>query len=216
MGHLGLLAGVVGIFLQQRFGSSGAVVLTPETGQVDYRLSQDQRRIEHLPFTLNLDSITTLKARGFRPTAAAWVSTGGPSSPVYPNHPLRLAGHKIVFLRTVPAGFPLELLIRVGADEFLLLYQQAVYIASSRLVSFGYEPATQRIGFQADREQVWLRIGESASLAGMSISLLDARFASQPGVVLLVSDTRFTPVIFSGFGLMLLGIALVLLARWRR
>lgn len=215
--HAGLLLGLVGAYLQQRFSSSGTVLLTVGAEPAEYWLSRDRQRVEPLPFALRLDSLTLSAARGFRPAALAWVSSDRGPFPIHLNRPLTVAGRKVLFLRAVPPGFPQELWVRADAEEFLLLYHQRVRTAGGRwLASVGYEPATQSIGFEVGREQAWLRVGDSARLAGLEVSLRDARLAARPGVVLLVNDAGFTPVIFAGFGLMLLGIALVGLVRWCR
>jgi len=213
LAHLGLALGLAGAALSAR-SVSGYIFLENQGEARSAFLRAGLDQVDVLPEPLALDSISVRNRRGFRPTFVCWVRGGGTSAPVAFNQPGRFGGLRLLFNRDVEPGFLLEYELAVGADEYVLLHNQRVRLDDGReMWSFGYDPDEHRVGFMLGGREFWLPEGATAGDGRHQLTLRRAWFALNNGAVFQVSDTRARPFLFSGFGLCLVGIALVLVRR---
>ena len=213
--HLGLAAGLAGVGLNQLDTDSGYLLLEAGAGQQDFFLDRNRREVRPLPFPVQLDSVTDVARRGFQPALQAWVSarqTG--STPVAYNQPLRLAGFSLLLLRPVEPGTPLEVKLSLDGTDYLLVHNQHAQIADGRMVwSHGYDARTQALTLVVEDTLVELSASDSLHVRGVSIVLKSFRLTRRPGAVFALRLSRLRPLIFAGFGLMLLGTAGLLLTK---
>lgn len=207
--HAGVVVGLAGVLLNQTAVRPGYLFLEAGAGDKDFGLDRTLQKILPLPFAVRLDSMTERVERGFLPAPVAWVSSGDASRPVGYNRPLRVAGRRLVFGRLTDPGFPHEYELSIGSEHYLLLHNQQVRLDDgSTIASFGFDTAEGTLGISAGGEQVWLRPGDSTVLAGRHVRLESVAWARRAGAIFVVQDGRLRPLLFAGFGLALLGIAL--------
>ncbi len=197
---------LAGVAVNQTAARGGYLFLEQNTGVSNVFLSRDLRRVEELPEPLALDSSTSILTKAFRPAPVAWVSTSaGPARPVTYNRPLTAAGRQLLLSRTVEPGFLHEYELALDGEEYLLTHNQVIE-PGLHVWSFAYDAAARRVGLMLGGEQQWLGVGDSATVQGRALKLLSATFAAHSGVIFIVNDVRFRFIIFTGFGLMLLGL----------
>jgi len=213
LAHLGLALGLAGAALSAR-SVSGYIFLENQGEARNTLLRNSLDQVDALPEPLALDSITARTRRGFRPTRVCWVRGEGNSAPVAFNQPGRFGGLRLLFNRDVEPGFLLEYELAVAADEYVLLHNQRVRLGDGReLWSFGYDPDEHKVGLTLGGQEFWLPEGATAGDGRHQLTLRRAWFARNNGAVFQVSDTRFRPLLFSGLGLCLVGVALASVRR---
>jgi hypothetical protein len=214
--HLGIVIGLVGVFLNQRLANSGYVLLEAGAGGKNFLLDRGLRRIEPLPFTVRLDGLSQRESRGFRPAPVATVSVGGRTFEVSYSRPLTRSGYRLLLARTVGPGFPHEYELDIDCQPYLLLHnQQADLPDGTVLSSTGYDREQGRLGIAAGTSTVWLAPGETATVAGTRLRLVAVDLARNAGAVFTAHDYRLRFFVFAGFGLALLGSAMMLFRRRR-
>jgi hypothetical protein len=212
--HLGIVLALVGVGVDARFSRSGYLYLEVGAPSSSLFLSRDFRFIEQLRFELRLDSTATHQSRGFRPAPVAVLELGRTRPTVTYNQPAVSNGRRLLLTQTVEPGFLLEYGLTAGADEYVLLHnQQAAITPGTTIWSFAFDAAEQRVGLLAGSRQVWLGIGDTATVAGTPLQLTSASFAANSGAIFAVNDVRYRPVIFAGLLLSLFGLAATLLRR---
>jgi hypothetical protein len=98
-------------------------------------------------------------------------------------------------------------LLHPCSTEYLLLHNQTVRLESGlRVWSFAFDAATRKVGLLVGDEQHWLAAGDSVTVKGRTVRLESATFAPNAGAIFIVNDVRYRFIIFTGFGLMLLGL----------
>jgi hypothetical protein len=213
--HFGLVTCLAGVAVNQFIPRSGYLFLEQAGGSANFYLDRNLGRIDDLPFTVGLDSLSGREARGFRPSMIAWISSGRESAaPVTYNRPLTLAGRQLLFSRMVEPGFLLDYELTVGDEQYLLMHNQVARPAGGpNIWSFAYDAEEKRVGLMVGGVEQWLSTGQTATLGGRSLTIESASFAAGPGVILVVNDIRFRFVVFAGFALVLLGLLPPLLRR---
>jgi hypothetical protein len=206
--HLGLVVALVGVAVNQRAARSGYIFLEQGGGASNFALSRDLRRVEALPRPLALDSLTSISARAFQTAPVAWVTAAdGPSRPVTYNRPMAVAGRQVLVSSIAAPGFLTEYEISLDEDEYLLLHNQVIAPSPDlRIWSFAYDTEAGSVGLMLGKEQRWLAMGESATVAGRTLKLVSATFADGVGAIFVVNDVRYRSIIFLGFELVLLGL----------
>jgi len=206
--HVGLAAALVGVFINQHAAHRSYLFLEKGAGATNSSLGRDFRHREALPEPLALDSVTTVRARAFRPAPVVWVTAGNERSiPVTYNHPLRLAGRQVIVSQVAAPGFLTGYEVTVNGSAYKLLHNQLVDpLPGLQLSSFAYDAESGRVGLNFGHERRWLGIGESTPVRGGAVKLVSARFAADVGAVLVVNDIRYRFIVFAGFGLVLLGL----------
>lgn len=214
--HFGLVLALAGIAVNQRAGRPGYVFLERGAPGTNLYIAADLRRLEELPATVRLDSITMRTARGFRaaPVAFTAVETGKGAQGVTHNRPLGIGGRRLMLMQVVEPGFLHEYELAFDSTEYGLLHNQVVEPAPGiNVASFAYDVDSGKVGLRVGKDEFWLAPGDSAVAGGHKLALRSARFASGPGAIYIVDDVRFRPLIFGGFALSLLGLFLALLRR---
>ena len=206
--HVGLVVALTGVAVNQKTARSEYLFLEQGGGASNFALSRNLRRVEELPAPLALDSLTSVRAKAFRPAPVAWVTVDdGRSLPVTYNRPLSVSGRQVLVSQIAAPGFLTEYEIELDGTEYVLLHNQVSDPSPGlRLRSFAFDADAGRVGLTLGNEQQWLGIGESATVQGRSVRLLSATFAANAGAIFVVSDVRYRFIIFLGFGLALLGL----------
>jgi len=207
--HLGLVVALVGVGVRQRASHDGYLFLEQAAGGRNYCLGSNLRRLEELPGTFALDSLTSRATRGFQPAPVAWVMDlrDSVSRAVTYNHPFTVAGRQMLLARLVEPGFLDEYEVAVGGGQYLALHNQVLEpVRGLRLWSFAFDAAAKRVGLAVASEPVWLGVGDSLEVAGTVLKLSSATFARNAGAIFFLNDIRFRFLIFLGFGLLLLGL----------
>lgn len=205
--HFGLAVTLVGALINQKAVHSGYLFLERGTGAGNAVLSRNLRHIETLPQPLALDSITTVRAKAFKPAPVAWVTAEGRSIPVTYNRPLGIAGRQVLITQISAPGFLTDFEAVFDGSEYLLLHNQITDLSPGlRLSSFAYAADAGRVGLMLGNDQHWLAVGESTLSHGRPLKLLSARFAADMGAIFVVNDVRYRFIVFVGFGLALLGL----------
>ena len=214
--HFGFVLTLAGIAVNQRAARPGYLFLEHGSAGRNLYISRDLRRLEVLPVTVRLDSITMRTARGFRAAAVAF-TTVEPETHVpgvtY-NRPLAIAGRQLMLMQTVEPGFLDEYELAFDSAEYVLLHNQiAEPVPGISVASFAYDADSGKVGLRVGKEELWLTPGDSAVASGHKLRLRSAVFAAGPGAIYIVNDIRFRLLIFAGFALSLIGLLLALLRR---
>ncbi len=213
--HLGLVVGLAGIVLDAR-APAGHLFLEQGAGERNLFLAAGLDRADVLSDPLALDSITETRARGFSPAPLCWLRSAQGAFPVGYNRPGRAGGVRVLFSRAVEPGFLVEYEVAVDSDEYLLLHNQRVRLADGASVaSFGFDPQARTVGLSVAGESSWLGPGATAVVGGHQLTMRQVWFAGNRGAIFRLSDTRFRPLLFAGFGLVLAGVALAMVGRAR-
>ncbi len=209
--HTGLALGIAGAMLSQTLAGGGYLFLSAGGRARNFSLARNLSRLEELPFSVQLDSLGILHRRGFRPAPSAFVRAcageNGIAGVLTWNRPLTLGGRRLVLSRVVERGFLEEYELVVDETEYLLLHnQRARPRPGVQVASFGFDAAAQQVGLLVNGTRRWLAVGDSATVEGTKLMLAAASFAPAAGAVFVVNDVRFRPVLFIGFGFVLIGL----------
>ncbi len=211
LSHFGLALGIVGILLNQTLSRGGYLFLPVGAGARNYCLAQNLKGVVELPFSVRLDSLGVRTSRGFRPAPAALIrATAGTkafAASLTWNHTVTVDGYRLVLSRVVEQGFLEEYELAVGEDEYSLLHNQRVRLRPGlEVTSFGFDVEHKQVGLVVNNTRQWLAVGDSAAVEGARLRLTAASFAPAVGAVFVANDVRLRPVLFIGFGLVLLGL----------
>jgi hypothetical protein len=207
--HLGMVIALVGVGIRQRTSHDGYLFLEQAAGGRNYCLSSNLRRLEELPGTFALDSLTSRATRGFQPAPVAWVMDlrDSVSRAVTYNHPFTVGGRQLLLARLVEPGFLDEYEVTVSGGQYLALHNQMLEpVRGLSVWSFAFDAAANKVGLAVGSETVWLGVGDSLEVAGTVLKLSSATFARNAGAIFFLNDIRFRLLIFLGFGLLLLGL----------
>ncbi len=212
--HFGPVVLLAGVLISGQQSKSGYLFLELGAASPGFFLRDDLRQIAELPVPVQLQGIEQQQQRGFRPAPVVRLAVDDRTHRVTYNQPLVTAGRRILLGQLTEPGFLAEYELVVDSTEYLLLHNQQVEIPQGPpLYSFGYDQEEQKIGLAHGRERFWLGIGDTATVGSTRLVLRSARFAANPGAILVVNDTRYRPPIFAGAGLVLLGLLFQLFRR---
>ncbi|MEO0085455.1 MAG: hypothetical protein ABIK37_02360 [candidate division WOR-3 bacterium] len=211
LAHFGLTLGIAGIFLNQTSSRGGYLFLRTGAGAKSFCLARNLERVVELPFSVRLDSLGVRTRRGFRPAPVAFVQgTAGAkdfAALLTWNRTVTVRGCRLMLSQVVEPGFLEDYELVVDEDEYLLLHNQRVRVRPGLEVSsFGFDAEGRQVGLLVNRTRQWLAVGDSAVVEGARLRLTAAHFAPAAGAIFVVNDVRLRPVLFIGFGLVLLGL----------
>lgn len=214
--HLGVAAGIGGLWLAQNAGRSGHAYLEERGGPGGRYLTAGFASSAAVPLAVRLDSIGELTHRGFQPAPTVWLRVGGEpgSVPVTWNRPLNRGRWQLVFSRMVAPGFPLEYQVELDGERLTLLHNQRLRLPDgAQIASSAFDPDESSIGLAVGDSLHWLRVGESVRIGDAELVVESISFATGSGAILLVRDTRFLPVAVAGIALALVALIGTLMVR---